>query len=191
MQPEPCDGYFWQGAHVRLRPLRIADAEKKWREWTDSEARLMLESGLDLPPVSLEAYTEKLKPWCEFENTSQGREFAIETLAGEFVGWINLFDRDERHGTFGFGVSIFREHQRQGYAEEALRILLRYMFFERRFQKCNSACLDLNAASLGLHRKLGFVEEGRRRRVAYAHGAYHDEVLLGLLKEEFEADDGG
>ena len=175
---------------MRLRPLRIEDAEKKWREWTDSQARLMLEYGMDLPPVSLKAYTENLRPWCASTDTSRHQEFGIETLANKFVGWINVGGRDERHGTFGSRVSVFREHQRQGHAEEALRILLRYRYYERHYQKCNSACLDLSVASLRLHRKLGFLEEGRRRRTVYAHGAYHDEVPLGLLKEEFEANDG-
>lgn len=186
MEPEPYAGYSWQGERVRLRPLRIEDAPKKWREWTDTQARILLEYGMDLPPVSLETYTEQLRPSCEFEDTSQRISFGIETLEGEFVGWINVGGMSGRHGTFGFGISIFREYQRRGYAEEAVRIVLRYMFNERRFQKCNSECLDFNAASIRLHHKLGFKEEGRRRRSVYIHGEYHDRVLFGLLKEEFD-----
>jgi RimJ/RimL family protein N-acetyltransferase len=45
-----------------------------------------------------------------------------------------------------------------------------------------------DTASLALHRKLGFVEEGRRRRAQFMAGPYHDEVLLGLTVEEFTAD---
>lgn len=182
---EPYDGYFWQGERVRLRPLTLDDAEKKWREWTDSEARLLLEYGMDLPPVSLETYREQLEPMAEFADTSKRISFGIETLDGEFVGWLNV-GPNERHGTFSFGISIFREYRRRGYAEEALRLLFRYMFCERRFEKCNSECLDTSEGSIRLHRKLGFKEEGRRRRSVYASGAYHDRVLFGLLKEEFE-----
>ena len=43
------------------------------------------------------------------------------------------------------------------------------------------------AVPLALHRKLGFVEEGRRRRAQFMVGRCHDEVLLGLTVEEFTA----
>jgi RimJ/RimL family protein N-acetyltransferase len=69
--------------------------------------------------------------------------------------------------------------------------LLRYGFQERRHQKCDSACTHDNEASLRLHRKLGFVEEGRRRRQWFFDGRYHDDILFGMTAEEFEALSGG
>ncbi len=54
MELTPYLNYFWQTDLIRLRPLRPEDAEKKQREWTDTEARRLLESQLDLPPVSIE-----------------------------------------------------------------------------------------------------------------------------------------
>jgi len=65
--------------------------------------------------------------------------------------------------------------------------LLRYGFWEQRFQKCNSACADSNDASIRLHQKLGFVEEGRRRRQLFFNGRYHDDILFGMTRQEFDA----
>ncbi len=186
MDFEVYDGYFWQGEKVRLRALQVEDAVKKMREYTDSEGRSYIQYGMDLPPVSKEAYLEGLKPLCDFKDTSKYLIFSIVTLADECVGWLNMHTRNQRQGTFGFSVSVFREYQRNGYAEEALRILLRYGFFEQRFQKCNSECLDVNEGSIRLHEKVGFVEEGRRRRMVYLNGEFRDTALFGLLKEEFE-----
>ena len=183
------NGYFWQGEKIRLRPLKIEDAEKKRKEWTDSEARILLECGMDLPPISPDAYKAAIEEMCDFKDTSRFTPFGIETLDEEFVGWINLFKGRSRSGTFSFGISVFREYRKMGYAEEAVRILLRYGFYELRMQKCNSVCLDFNEGSIKLHKKLGFREEGRRRRNVYTGNAYHDEILFGLLKEEFEAND--
>ncbi len=90
-------------------------------------------------------------------------------------------------GTFGFGLGVGRPHQRRGYASEAIVLLLRYMFGERRYQKANVGVYAYNTASLELHAKLGFVVEGRRRRAVFMGGRYHDEVLLGLTVEEFTA----
>lgn len=186
MDFEPYDGYFWQGDIVRLRAPRIEDATKKLREYTDTEARSWLQYGMDLPPISLEAYSEKLEPYYDFKDTSQMTHFGIETLAGEYVGWINIFANNLRHGVFSFGISIFREYQRNGYAADAVRILLRYGFYQLRMQKCNSACIAINEGSIRLHQKLGFKEEGRRRREIYLNGQFYDDVLFGLLKEEFD-----
>jgi RimJ/RimL family protein N-acetyltransferase len=182
----PPDNYYWQTEKVRLRPLRISDAEKKWQEWFDTEARRFLEFQLDLPPVSLEAYTRQLEDICEFKETSRFYGFAIDNLSDEFVGWINLFKGDPKHGYFSFGISIFREYQCQGYAEEAVRLILRYGFYELRRHKCNSECLAINQASIRLHQKLGFKVEGRRREAIYMDGGYHDTILFGLLINEFD-----
>jgi RimJ/RimL family protein N-acetyltransferase len=46
---------------------------------------------------------------------------------------------------------------------------------------------DFNDASIKLHEKLGFQHEGRVRRMVFTQGAYHDSLILGLTREEFEA----
>jgi RimJ/RimL family protein N-acetyltransferase len=155
MDFEPYSGYFWQGDIVRLRAPKIEDATKKLREYTDTEARSWLQYGMDLPPISFEAYSERLESYYDFKDTSQMTMFSIETLAGEYVGWLNLFANNQRHGVFSFGISVFREYQRNGYAADALRILLRYGFYQLRMQKCNSASIAINEGSIRLHQKLG------------------------------------
>jgi RimJ/RimL family protein N-acetyltransferase len=117
--------------------------------------------------------------------------FTIETLDGKDVGGISYHSRNRKNGTFSFGVVIAREHRRKGYAEDAVRILLRYAFWERRYQKCNSACVASNAESIRLHQKLGFLEEGRRRRQWFLDGGFEDDVLFGLTREEFDARERG
>jgi RimJ/RimL family protein N-acetyltransferase len=174
--------YYWQGDRVRLRSLRPADVEAKWQEYQDSHARQMLEYCTELPVMSREAYTEL---FAAPDDDPRRISLYVENLEGVSVGWLNLFDLDQRHGTFGVGISIFCEHRGNGYALDALRLALGYAFEEMRMQKCNSACLAINEASIALHERLGFWREGVRRRVAYMGGAYHDEVLYGLTQEEY------
>ena len=188
MKLEPYDGYFWQGERVCLRPLRIEDAESKWQEWFDTPARRLLEYGLDLPPVPLTKYREDLLESCNFGgDTSHRLGFAIDNLQGEFIGWINVFFSEPQHGRFGAGMGIFRDHRRKGYALDALRIVLKYGFRERRMEKFNAECLAINAPSIGMQRKLGLVEEGRRREQIYMDGARHDVILFGMTKAEYDA----
>ena len=79
----------------------------------------------------------------------------------------------------------------RGYAEDAARIILRYGFLERRYQKCDSACAVGNQASINLHKKLGFVEKGISRRQWFYAGEYQDDTLFGLTREEFDAHEIG
>ena len=178
--------YFWQGERVRLRPLRIEDAEQSFINSLDSPSRQLLQLGIEMP-TSVEILKSSLEKYVGCKDADGVILFVIENHEGVNVGGISWHSRDQKNGTFSFGIVVDREHRGRGYAEDAVRILLRYGFWERRFQKCNSACVHTNEASIKLHKKLGFVEEGRRRRQVFFNGEYHDDVLFGLTWEEFDA----
>jgi RimJ/RimL family protein N-acetyltransferase len=181
--------YFWQGQKVRLRPLRIDDAEQSFIASLDSSSRQFLQLGIELP-TSVEIQKSVLEKHVDCKDTEGVIVFAIENLEGINVGGLSLHSRDPKNGTFSFGVIIDREHRGKGYATEAVRILLMYGFWEQRYQKCNSACAHTNGASIRLHKKLGFMEEGRRRRQLFFNGQYHDDILFGMTREEFDAQEG-
>ena len=176
--------YFWQGKKVRLRPIDAEDAEQSYADSLDSPSRQVLQLGIELP-TSVEAQREILGNYANCRDMDGVIIFAIENLAGDYIGGISWHSRSPKNGTFGFGIVVSAHQQKKGYAEEATRILLRYSFFERRFQKCNSACVADNDASIQLHQKLGFIEEGRKRRHLYMNGRFYDEILFGLTLEEF------
>jgi RimJ/RimL family protein N-acetyltransferase len=178
--------YFWQGEKVRLRPLRIEDAEQSFIASLDSPSRQFLQLGVELP-TSIEIQKSVLKKYVNCKETDGVIVFAVENLEGANVGGLSFHSRDGKNGTFSFGVIVDRDHRGMGYAAEAVRILLRYGFWEQRYQKCNSACAHTNEASIQLHKKLGFIEEGRRRRQLFFNGQYHDDILFGITREEFDA----
>jgi len=178
--------YFWQGDKIRLRPLRPEDAEQSFADSLDSPSRQMLQLGVELP-TSVEAQREVLADIADCKDINGRVIFAIETIDGEQVGGISFHSRHRKNGTFRIGLIIRRGHRRQGYALEAVRILMRYAFHERRYQKCNSACVATNEASVAFHKEAGFVEEGRLRRQFFMNGEYVDEILFGITREEFDA----
>ncbi len=184
------DRYFWTGKKVLLRGLSVGDAEAAYVASLDSTARQLLQLGIELP-TSVEALRIELEKRAFCKTVDGVIVFAIEPLdlPGTLAGAISLHSRSSKNGTFGFGVSVHEPFRNNGFAEDAVKMLLRYAFHEQRFQKCNSACVDGNAASIALHKKLGFAEEGRRRRQFFLNGRYVDDILFGLTREEFEAVD--
>ncbi|NRQ32441.1 GNAT family N-acetyltransferase [Nonomuraea sp. NN258] len=174
----------WQGQRVRLRAVEPADWSAFHAFDQDSDA---VRHGWRLEPPRSVART---KQWATelAEKDPDLDEVRLVVAVGESdepVGMINTHGVDRMHGTFVYGISIGTPHHRKGYASEAIVLLLRYMFFERRFQKAEAWVYSSNEPSLALHRRLGFVEEGRRRRSRYAAGRYDDEILFGMLNEEF------
>ncbi len=178
--------YFWQGENVRLRPMRMEDAEQRFFDSLDSPSRQVLQYRIELPTF-VELERSALEKYVGCKDADGVIMFAIENGEGLSVGGISLHSRDEKNGLFSFGIVISREHRRKGYAEDAVRILLMYGFWERRYQKCNSACVHTNDGSIALHKKLGFVEEGRRRSGLFLNGKYYDDILFGMTREEFDA----
>ena len=177
--------YFWQGEVTRLRPFRLEDAELRFIASLDSPTRQAHMGGIELP-TSVELQKAWLEKVAGCQNHGGMILFVIENLAGDTVGWVLLHSLNQKNGTFSFGVAVYRDHRGHGYAVDAVRILLKYGFWEQRFQKCNSVCAHSNEASIRMHTKLGFVEEGRCRRNSFFNGEYHDDVLFGMTREEFD-----
>jgi RimJ/RimL family protein N-acetyltransferase len=174
---------FWQGKSVRLRAVELDDW-KYFVEW-DSDIEFSQFTDEVLFPDS----QERTKKWiAELATTEPWKhEFRlmIENLEGLCVGTINSHTCNPRVGTFQYGIYVAVEHQHKGFATEAIRLLLTYFFHELRYQKVNVTIHAFNEGSLVLHKKLGFQEEGRLRRMVFAKGEFHDEVILGMTTEEF------
>lgn len=176
---------YWMSDRICLRAIEPEDAPVFF-EWNqDSEMGLMVDRVW--PPTS----RKTVKDWIEKRTTQTNEEsdtffFIIETLDGEIAGMIHPHKCDRRVGDFTYGIAIRRPYQRQGYAREAIVMVLRYFFFELRYQKVTVKVYGYNEASRRLHETLGFVKEGQIRRAAYHNGRYYDDYIYGLTREEFE-----
>jgi RimJ/RimL family protein N-acetyltransferase len=174
----------WSGSKVRLRSVLSSDWQAFHENDYDSEGARLCDV------IHFPRSEDGTKTWAEHQ-TSKGPNgdnvmFAIETLDGVLVGSLSTASCDSRHGTFKYGVAIFREHWRNGYASEAIMILLRYYFEELRYQKVTAHVYAFNENSVALHERLGFVQEGRLRNMIFTRGQHFDEYLYGLTKSEYE-----
>ncbi|WP_432041500.1 GNAT family N-acetyltransferase [Streptomyces cadmiisoli] len=173
----------WTGRQVRLRAVEPDD-------WT-AFMRLAGEDGrrgsrLELPR-SAESYRAWAKDQAVAECDDDRFRLAVQTtVTGELVGTIGSHRTGPRSGWFEFDVTIGADHRRKGYAAEALVLLMRFMFAERRYHKCLGAIFAHNEASLALTRRLGFTEEGRLREHVFFAGRHHDLVMMGMLADEFD-----
>ena len=182
-------GSVWQGRRVRLRAVEPSDGEAHFAWNHDSEMARQVDR-VWFPQSR--AATDR---WAEQTTLgdAQGDNFVfeIESLSGEHVGIINTHGCNPRNGTFAYGVVIHAEHKRQGYASDAIRVVLRHYFDELRYQKVTVRVYSFNDASIQLHERLGFQREGCLRRMVYTQGQFFDELVFGLTSDEFAARPAG
>jgi len=176
-------GYYWKNSVISLRRPKEDDWEYLVHHMFDSQGRFFFNAEIDLP-TDLELYkrrTEFLEP--EKLNYTC---FAIENNEGKHVGIANLFNIDERNGTFGpIGIVINPTDRGKGYALAAYRMLGKYMFNERRMHKWNSGYIEGNKASEALHKKIGFIIEGVQKDMYYHEGRYWNHVICGMTETQF------
>ena len=177
---------YWQGQRIRLRPMHTDDVDL-WLagEQSDSEAVRYLNYGMILPKSAhdAQAFGER---YAEFNSRDERIMFSIETLENELIGGINIHSMDRKNGTFETGSRIYRPFRGNGYGFDAKVFILRYAFHEMRFQKYNIRCVSINTPMINHAERLGCQPEGRVRRHIYMDGKYHDELIFGLLREEFD-----
>ncbi|MGW7241522.1 GNAT family N-acetyltransferase [Streptomyces sp. NPDC054804] len=173
----------WTGNRVRLRAIEPDD-------WT-AFIRFADDDGQQGSRLGLPRSAESYRAWAMEQAHAKYKEdrfrLVVEaTATGELVGTVGSHRTGLRSGWFELDVTIGADHRRKGYATEAVVLLLRFMFAERRYHKCLAAIFAHNEASLALFHRLGFSEEGRLREHVFFAGRHHDLVMMGMLADEFD-----
>ena len=104
------------------------------------------------------------------------------------IGYISLSNIDYRNGRADWSGIVIgdKEYQGQGYASQAIYLLLEYAFDELGLHRVQGEWIDDHTVSLFLAKMMGFQEEGLLREYVYKGGRRHDLILMSVLKPEFE-----
>jgi RimJ/RimL family protein N-acetyltransferase len=176
----------WEGELVRLRGVR-PDDWKTFMAW-DSDSDAQRFGWMVFMPKG----EEGAKQWTQEKSSAVARDgenyfLLIETLDGVPVGSLNTHGADRLNRRFEYGIHIGREHWGKGYAADAIKVICRFMFAERGYNKVNAWVYSFNERSKKMHEKLGMVHEGTSRQTHFSAGEFHDEYLMGMTAAEFFA----
>lgn len=107
--------------------------------------------------------------------------------SGSMIGEVGVWLGPARERSGDIGWSVHPAQQGQGYAVEAARALLGYLFTARVLHRVTATSDQRNAASTRVMERLGMRREGAMRQSRYAHGAWRDEYVYAVLREEWLA----
>ena len=114
-------------------------------------------------------------------------QFAIEA-DGVLVGDVGVGLHENRMQA-DIGYTLATAHQGRGYAAEAVRRVLAYLFEVRGLHRVSAECDARNTRSARLLTRLGFRQEGHRVQSTWLKGEWTDDLLFGLLATEWLAAD--
>ena len=115
-------------------------------------------------------------------------QFAVALRpAGQLIGDCAAMPQADDPRQCEIGFTIAPDYQRHGYATEAVRLLLGYLFTVRGKHRITAYCDPRNAASAALLERLGMRREGHLRENTWAKGEWTDDLVYGLLHDEWRA----
>lgn len=109
------------------------------------------------------------------------------TQNDKYIGNIMLEDVDYVNRSGHVPVFIGDKTEwNKGYATEARMLMLEYAFHQRGLHRIVAYVLEENEASLRMHEKCGYKIEGVLRDSVYKNGRHHNQVVLSILRQEFD-----
>jgi RimJ/RimL family protein N-acetyltransferase len=175
-----------RGDEVLLRPLQEGDLEESLRVWTP-ELRHMYGGSLTAPAGPIEERRRGKRAW--FDRVQRGEEghcFAIE-VDGRHIGFAILdgFDEPGRRARWRGGIEN-SEYWGRGYGTETIRLMLRYAFETLELHRVDLRVAEYNVRAIRCYEKCGFRREGVLRDSFFVDGRRHNDVLMAILREEWE-----
>jgi RimJ/RimL family protein N-acetyltransferase len=118
--------------------------------------------------------------------SADAAEFAVVELAtGELAGQVELWSIDEHNRLAHVGVELRPGFRGRGLGADAVRVVCRYGFAIRGLHRLQMETLSDNHAMIAVAERLGFTREGVNRGSSWVNGRFMDDVIFGLLADEF------
>jgi RimJ/RimL family protein N-acetyltransferase len=172
-----------KGKFVTLRAIEEEDLELL-REMINDEKIEKMIGGASFP-IS----TYQQKEWYKSIITDNNNiRLMIETKEDGAVGFVNIVDIDWKNRSAFHGIKIAnKKFHSKGIGTDAVMAVMNYAFKELQLNRLDGAIIEYNVASTKLYcEKCGWVVEGVRRNSIFKNGKYHNLLIVGILKEEYD-----
>jgi len=113
----------------------------------------------------------------------QLRLMIVDANSHEKIGLIDLFDFNPQHNRAGVGILIAPNYQKNGFATEALSILIYYSFTHLNLHQLYANITSDNLKSIKLFESKNFKVVGVKQDWILSQGKFKDEILYQLIND--------
>lgn len=101
------------------------------------------------------------------------------------IGYFRLSNYSQQNKNIYIGADISPEFTGMGYAKQAYKKFIPFIFDKYDLNKISLEVLSNNYIAISLYKKLGFFQEGIKREDVNKSGVYIDSIIMSILKKEF------
>ena len=161
------------------------DLDTILKHWNNLELRQFLDNQIPMSRLTERQWLERATvqdPWKD-----GGMTLAIDDKnSGEFLGTVGIFDIHKQHKKAEFGIAIHRpDNLGKGYGTDTTRVMLWIGFHILGLNSIHLITLKDNVRAQKAYEKAGFKHVGVYRQAAYVKGAFHDHIIMDILRNEF------
>ncbi|MGE5474844.1 MAG: GNAT family N-acetyltransferase [Ignavibacteriales bacterium] len=168
---------------VVIRPAERNDLELIQKWYNDDEVMYWASGARPDMMVSMDFLEEV---WLEKSFTDYSVRMMIETIEGNSIGIIGFRDLNQQERRCRMLIFIGeKDYWGKGYGTDAIKGFLKFLFKRWNLNRVEADTWEGNHRAVEAYKKCGFKEEGRLRKARYVDGEYKDEIILGILKDEF------
>lgn len=173
-----------KGERLRLGPIKRNYIESFLKWFNDPELTRYLEIYRPMTRMAEEEWIEKIK---DREDTIHLSIIVpSEDGSDKLIGNCGLHKIHWKNRSAEIGIVIGeKEYQNKGYGTEAIELLLEYGFNTVNLNRIELTVYEYNKRAIKTYKKLGFIEEGRKRQFMWSKGAYHDGIIMSILADEW------
>jgi RimJ/RimL family protein N-acetyltransferase len=173
-----------RGERVKLGPIKREYIESFLKWFNDPEITQYLVIYRPMTRMAEEEWMENLKT--RENDILFGIVIPNEDGTEKLIGncGIHRIDWKNRVGEIGIAIGE-KESQNKGFGTEALVLLVEYGFNTVNLNRLELYTYSFNERALKSYKKVGFVEEGRKRQFIWSKGRYHDAIMMGILADDW------
>ncbi|MFJ6080358.1 GNAT family N-acetyltransferase [Streptomyces sp. NPDC092369] len=177
------------GSKVGLRARHEEDTAILQAELHDDVANYSRSDDRPWRPITPKAKDARIAT--DDKDDGQVRFSVVELDGGTLLGGATLWGIDNHNRYAHIGLGLRPSARGKGYGTDVVAVLCHYGFVVRGLRRLQIETLADNEAMLRAAERNGFVREGVLRSSAWVMGEFLDEVLLGLLVQEWKPDAAG
>jgi diamine N-acetyltransferase len=169
------------GKNIFLRALELSDVQHLYAFENDTSIWNISDTTIPYSTFALEQYVMAAIN-SDIYASKQLRLVICQCSDGKPVGLIDLFDFNPKHLRAKVGLLIHHDYRENGYASEALNLLIDYAFSKLNLHQLACNLPVDNITSIKLFEKHGFILAGTKKEWLHLSDKWVDECFYQLIR---------